>query len=112
MKPIKKGMTEAVTRDGRKVSQLTWFDVDEGKYCVAGVLNGILRTWSKEGFCYNWSENDIFAPTEYVYCYAYETPAGYWLLASRSYKNDEEFKKLHPEATTFQRIEASKHEVE
>lgn len=69
MKPIKKGMTEAVTRDGRKVTQLTWFEVDSYyDYSCAGVLGGEVLTWTSSGSYIAGCEEDhrdIFAPVEY-----------------------------------------------
>lgn len=61
-------MTEAITRDGRKVTQLTWFHALYGaSYCVYGVLNGMVESWTEEGInrvgCE--SEKDIFKPVNY-----------------------------------------------
>lgn len=68
MKPIKRGMTEAVTRDGRKVTQLTFLDgLKSGEDCFYGVIDGYVFSWNKYGAYApnNECEHDIFAPTEY-----------------------------------------------
>ena len=91
MKPIKKEMTEAVTRDGRKVTQLTWFDCN-GNWCVGGVVNNLLKTWSKEGsysICGD-SHLDIFAIPEYEYKIIYKEKEVY-NMTSLYYKNKDDF---------------------
>ena len=77
MKPIKKGMTEAVTRDGRKVTQLKWFECD-GDYCCAGVVDGVLYVWTLDGKYYLSSKDsrDIFAPVEYEWQWLVKTDEG------------------------------------
>lgn len=71
MKPIERGLKEAVTRDGRKVTQLTWFDDvlgDNNAYQVAGVINGHVGLWTIHGKWINDTEEhelDILAPVEY-----------------------------------------------
>jgi hypothetical protein len=62
--PIKRGMTEAVTRgeleaaarEGRdpvaNVKQLTWFDTKDGSCGIFGVLEGIVFGWYAGGETY------------------------------------------------------------
>ena len=73
--PIKRGMTEAVTRgeleaakhEGRdpvaNVKQLTWFDTKEGTCCIFGVLGGTVFGWYADGKFYRQRKHslDIFA---------------------------------------------------
>jgi hypothetical protein len=77
--PIKRGMTEAVTRgeleaaerEGREpvanVTQLAWFDTKDGACCF-GVLEGVVFGWLPDGTYYKrWENNpdDIFALPRY-----------------------------------------------
>jgi len=77
--PIKRGMTEAVTRgeleaaarEGREpiadVKQLTWFDTKGGIPCIFGVIAGVVYSWYADG-TYNSQDMyrvDIFALPRY-----------------------------------------------
>lgn len=112
MKPIKRGMTEAVTRDGRKVTQLTWFDgVEDGLDSVCGVLDGRMCTWNEDG---KWatfeSGSDIFAPVEYSYIW-YSPVLD--TVSSRMTQNkwDSDYETDRDDVNSWCRIEESKREV-
>jgi hypothetical protein len=97
MKPIKKGMTEAITRDGRKVTQLTWFEIKNShSYKVYGVLDNYIFNWKESGKfskSESESENDIFAIPEYEYQVLYEYN-GLHLLTQGRYTSKEDFAKV------------------
>lgn len=122
MKPIKKGITEAVTRDGRKVTQLTWFDVKKGEYCIAGVLQGEICTWTENGRFYDVDnatehEQDIFAPVEYEWQWLVKNQFDGKFHTTKFFKTEESLKnsdrKFNPfEWCVFYRIEESKREVQ
>lgn len=46
--PVKEGY-EVVTRDGRKVEQLTRFDAKEEDFPLIGVLGGLVESWTFDG---------------------------------------------------------------
>lgn len=115
MKPIKRGMTESVTRDGRKVTQLTWFDDVEGAYCLYGVLDdGCVKRWTAGGKYYHDEEEsnlDIFAPVEYEWQWLYQDAFGYYQTTDFC-KNEDQAKKIDAgSCSDFKRIEESKREV-
>lgn len=112
MKPIKRGMKEAVTRDGRKVTQLTWFDgVEDGLDSVCGVLDSRMCTWDEDG---KWatfeSASDIFAPVEYSYIW-YSPVLD--TVSSRMTQNkwDSDYETDRDDVNSWYRIEESKREV-
>lgn len=93
MKQIKRGDTTAVTRDGREVTQLKWFDVEgEDTLCVEGVVEGEIRTWYEDGGFfrkgYTYSSNlDIFAKPEYEYQWIYKRKEDtHWKITTGYYK--------------------------
>ena len=109
MKPIQRGMTEAVTRDGRKVSQLHWLDVKEGE-CLVGVLNGELEEWFEDGSYYDNEPDakDIFAPAEYEWQWVYKRDGDY-ALSGGFYKTEKDaYNSIDEEV--IERYEPSKRE--
>lgn len=116
IKPIKKGMTEAVTRDGRKVTQLTWFYVEEGD-SVVGVVNGEIETWQESGMWYkNTSEQsqlDIFAPVEYEWQWLVkDSTTGKFKTSNEHYSTkDECSENVSDDFEVISRIEESKREA-
>lgn len=120
MKPIKKGMTEAVTRDGRKVTQLTWFDGVDSAYCLFGVLDdGYVKRWTADGrfFKCEKSDYDLFAPVEYEWQWLVKNNDGTFdVSAFRSFDSNYSGQScVNGEKGTaiwYQRIEESKREVQ
>lgn len=114
MKPIKKGMTEAVTRNGRKVTQLTWFECG-GDYCCAGVVDGVLHVWTLDGKYYVLSKDsrDIFAPVEYEWQWLLKCNQSGKFIATIHYKDEVELytRWNKDNYTLINRIEESKREV-
>lgn len=115
-KPIQEGMTEAVTRDGRPVTELTWFKgAVKGNDCVAGIVDGRIATWSARG-SYSPSSNkhptDIFAPVEYEYQWLLVSSKGVY-KASEFYPDEETLHRYlnHHFWSVVHRIEESKREV-
>lgn len=123
MKPIKRGMTEAVTRDGRKVTQLTWFEnVAKGAFCVSGVMDGFIETWNIDGiFDEDELPNsthpcDIFAPVEYEWQWLIKNSDGTFdVSAFRSFglnlAGESCINGNKGSAIWYSRIEESKREV-
>lgn len=119
MKQIKKGMTEAVTRDGQKVTQLTWFDgVDDGALCVYGVFDGRVRGWYNDG-AYHLNQKghdlDLLSPEEYEWQWLVRHKEGNFETSS-FYKSEDDVKNLGGfvsvnDWTIVYRIEESKREV-
>lgn len=110
MKPIKRGMTEAVTRDGRKVTQLTWFDLDSG-YCIAGVIDGDVYFWPENGLWSNSQHvNDIFAPVEYEWQWLAKRPSGFF-ATTKFFRTEEAAQNFCEDGELIYRIEESKREV-
>jgi len=56
---------DIVTRDGRKVYDLTYFETED-PYCLVGILDGRIDTWTREGFYLDYDEydQDIFFKEE------------------------------------------------
>lgn len=69
MKPFVYGITEAVTRDGRQVTQLKYFEgLKDGELSITGLINGRIVTWYKNGTFNNdklADKSDLFSPVEY-----------------------------------------------
>lgn len=116
MKPIKRGMTEAVTRDGRRVTQLTWFDVDgDYNFNVVGVLDGLLHTWMEGGRFLDAtrdSKKDIFAPVDYEWQWLVkDTEGNFAVTAFRKDESDIYDFFSSCKWSIHSRIEESKREV-
>lgn len=120
MKPIKRGMKEAVTRDWRKVTQLTWFEGIHIGECVAGVLDGVLQTWYPSGLRHGdygpICERDIFSPVEYEWQWMVKNQLSGKFHTTDFFKTEESLKnssnRFNPfEWTIISRIEESKREV-
>ena len=47
-----------ITRDGREVTQLTLFNVENNIYPLYGVVNNTIVRWTSEGIYYKFSEKD------------------------------------------------------
>lgn len=117
MIPIKKGMTEAVTRDGRKVTQLTWFDGVDDDYQVCGVLDATVNIWLKDGKRVKWmvSHLDLFAPVEYEWQWLVKHKDGFFEVSGH-YKSEDDLKNMGGYVSVngwsiSYRIEESKREV-
>jgi hypothetical protein len=120
--PIKRGMTEAVTRgeleaaerEGREpvadVKQLTWFDAREGVPCVYGVLDGLVTNWNENGRVYSLSEcdHDIFALPRYEWQWSTIAPNGVYYSATEHYQTAEEAAVGLDNGWRVERIEGSK----
>lgn len=102
-RPVKRGMTEAVTRgeleaaqrEGREpvanVKQLTWFDIkDEG--CIYGVLEGTVFSWDENGRFYKLCEHghDLFAPLRYEWQWNTISPEGIYCSTTVYFQTAEE----------------------
>lgn len=119
MKPIKKGMTEAETRDGRKVTQLTWFDLGNDIFCLRGVLNGDIASWTASGRYFAGGEespSDIFAPVEYEWQWLVKNQINGQFHTTKFFKTEESLKNSNNKFNAFEwaiisRIEESKREV-
>lgn len=118
MKPIKKGMTEAVTRDGRKVTQLTWFECIGDTFTVVGVIDGLLNIWTSNGRFLDENhkhEKDIFAPVEYEWQWLVKHEDGFFDVSSHC-KSEDDLKNIGGYVSVngwsiISRIEESKREV-
>lgn len=111
MKPIKKGMTEAVTRDGRKVTQLTWFDTKE-EYKIYGVIDKAVFCWRENGrYCIIDNKLDIFAPVEYEWQWLIYDKRDNTFELTVHCKSEDEAKESIKGYTLIKRIEESKREV-
>lgn len=115
MKPIKRGMTEAVTRDGRKVTQLTWFDLEKDIFCVRGVFNGQIASWTASGRYFSSGEEsaaDIFAPVEYEWQFLlHDTESGLYETSFYAKSEEDALSMLSDRYVVISRIEESKREV-
>lgn len=113
MKPIKEGDKQAITRDGRLVTQLTWFDCSD-PYCVVGVVEGSLETWKKDGKYYHLdSSSDIFAVQKYEWQWFYRVKNCDYYETSEFFESEADFlEKYESDVSFYERIEDSKKEVE
>lgn len=116
MKPIKRGMKEAVTRDGRKVTQLTWFEgLNSRAECAYGVVDGVLRSWLENGSYLSADKKhdlDLFAPPEYEWQWLFQYADGSF-NTTVYYETEEAMLDFHNSGGrhNFKRIEESKREV-
>lgn len=112
MKPIERGMTTAVTRDGREVTQLTWFEGVECTYRVMGVVDGVIESWTVDGLnsIGEVSDFDIFAPTQYEWQWLYVDKNG-WHHTTSFFKSEQDM-SAHYCGYAGIRIEESKREVQ
>jgi hypothetical protein len=120
--PIKRGMTEAVTRgeleaaerEGRdpvaNVKQLTWFDTIEGMSCLFGVVHGVVSGWYEDGRFFRDSEsmNDLLVLPRYEWQWNTINPRGMYYSATVHYQTAEEAAAGIPEGWRVERIEGSK----
>ena len=117
MNPIKKGMTEAVTRDGRKVTQLTWFEAENAMYTVVGVLDGNIESWNEDGsYTVGEHEQDIFSPVEYEWQWLVRNQLSGQFHTTKFFKTEESLRNSNDKFNSFEwciisRIEESKREV-
>ncbi len=102
--PIKRGMTEAVTRgeleaaerEGRdpvaNVKQLTWFDTKGGIPCIFGVIAGVVYSWYEDGSFNRQGRHrvDIFALPRYEWQWNTISPNGIYCLTTTHYQTAEE----------------------
>ena len=93
---------DVITRDGREVYQLTWFDC-ANKHCVHGVIDNWIFTWTIEGkFMGNGDEHDkdlFMSPAvhhRWVPQYGDEFTVGYDSIESA--------KQKHPDAVGFKMV--------
>ena len=121
--PIKRGMTEAVTRgeleaaarEGREpvanVKQLTWFDTKEGACCIGGVLDEVVSFWHENGGYSKRCEsrNDIFALPRYEWQWNTISPSGIYQSVTVHLQTAEEAAAWLPTTNwRVERIEGSK----
>jgi hypothetical protein len=122
--PIKRGMTEAVTRDeleaaereGREpvanVKQLTWFDANKGTTCLFGVLNGVVKSWYEKGrySALSESDHDIFALPRYEWQWVTISPSGIYQSVTVHLQTEEDARTVAgiPDNWRVERIEGSK----
>lgn len=121
--PIKRGMTEAVTRgeleaaerEGREpvanVTQLIWFDASAMR-TLLGVLGGVITSWYKDGRYLEDSESnfDIFALPRYEWQWLTISPSGGYCSITSHYQTAEDAKSAAGLGDLWQveRIEGSK----
>lgn len=122
--PIKRGMTEAVTREelqaaeleGREpvanVKQLTWFDTKEGMPCIFGVVRGFVYSWYENGKYHNSvvDRDDIFAPPRYEWQWLTISPNGIYQSVTVHLQTEEDVRAVAglPSNWHVERIEGSK----
>ena len=120
--PIKRGMTEAVTRgeleaaerEGREpvanVKQLTWFDTLEYVLCVFGVVDGIVYSWYENGRFSRDSKStdDIFALPRYEWKFAIVDPSSFGAAMLDGWYKSEDDAKIDCKGWRVERIEGSK----
>lgn len=115
MKPIKKGMAGAVTRDGRKVTQLTWFEGLKSEYSLIGVLEDCAYSWRPDGKYFSPlsgdSAFDIFAPVEYEYQWLVKHKDTGIYSVTGYQKSQEDAIPVNSRWGLVSRIEESKREV-
>jgi hypothetical protein len=64
-----------ITRDGREVKELTYFESIKVPYKLCGTLDGLLQTWTIEGFFQqnkNCSNDDLFHPEPEMWVNVYK----------------------------------------
>ena len=120
--PIKRGMTEAVTRgeleaaerEGREpvanMTQLAWFDTKDGACCF-GVLEGVVFGWLPDGTYYRrWENNpdDIFALPRYEWQWNTISPSGRYHEVTGYCQTAEEAAEWLEDNWRVERIEGSK----
>lgn len=120
-RPIKRGMTEAVTRgeleaaerEGREpvanVKQLTWFDTKDAG-CIYGVLDEGVFSWYENGGYYRHREHkdDIFALPRYEWQWNTINPNGLYYSTTIHYQTAEEAAVGLANNWRVERIEGSK----
>ncbi len=120
--PIKRGMTEAVTRgeleaaerEGREpvanVKQLTWFDVKDESCNLYGVLDGVVYSWYEDGrsFKHRDHEHDLFAPPRYEWQWNTISPNGIYYATTVHFQTAEEAAVGLDNGWCVERIEGSK----
>jgi hypothetical protein len=120
--PIKRGMTEAVTRgeleaaerEGREpvanVKQLAWFDTKEGVTYIFGVVEGGVFGWLPDGTYYRLCEHerDIFAIPRYEWQWNTISPYGIYYTTTAHFQTAEEAAAGLPSNWRVERIEGSK----
>lgn len=102
--PIKRGMTEAITRgeleaakrEGREpranVRQLAWFDTKAGMPCIFGVIDGIVHSWYETGrySVHVESLKDLFALPRYEWQWLTINPDGAYVSVTVYHKTAED----------------------
>ena len=118
MKAYIKGMTEAVTRDGREVTQLHEYDL-LGIKRIYGVIGGEVQWWHIDGSVnarMQEPEDDLFAPVEYEWQWIIKYKSTHTFDTSGYHTSREVcekiFKYTRAEVEIFSRIKESKREVQ
>jgi hypothetical protein len=88
-----------ITRDGREVEELTYFESKKGPYKLCGTLNGLLESWTIDGFfqeCKSESNDDLFHPEPEMWVNVYDRKNGlsqYGLLCGEIHRSKDEAEK-------------------
>jgi hypothetical protein len=70
-----------ITRDGREVEQLTYFDNKQGTHKFVGIVNGQLNSWKDNGYFVDElceTEHDLFHPEPEMWVNVYEHNDSQW----------------------------------
>jgi len=91
-----------ITRDGREVEQLTYFESKKGPFKLCGTLNGLLESWTIEGFfraCKSKTDDDLFHPEPEMWVNVYEGKDR--MITSRIYTSKREAEKSKIDEFTY-----------
>jgi hypothetical protein len=91
-----------ITRSGTPVEQLTYFESKKGPYKLCGTLNGLLESWTIEGFfkaCKSKTDDDLFHPEPEMWVNAFQGTCSKWTGKIFKTKEEaEEFAKSESDA--------------